>query len=210
MTPDKHSLPLIWASAVRPDGSFSASGGDSNNNPLWFRPPIKDVTYATKAAAVIVQRTSNRDQLRRLNAAVVSPKFRAKHQSGFVAENHVIVLEATSARPRVSPARLAAILNSAAANERFSAVSGSFSVSARLLSRLALPDPAKLPAFSEKQFSKKLEACFASIDGVLIPDTGADRTQDPVDKTANLPCSVSVNNHSSLKARGLTRPKKVG
>lgn len=205
----KNSLPLIWASAVRPDGSFSATGGEFSDNPLWFCPPTKDPAYVTTSAAVLVQRTSNRDQQRRLNAAVVSAKFRAEHPSGFVAENHVIVIEATRKRPRVSPRCLAAILNASVTNERFAAVSGSFSVSARLLSRLALPDPSTLPDPSESDFEKQLESCFALIDGVLVPDAGADGTQYAVDEAADLARGVAVDDHSSLKAGRFTRPQKV-
>jgi len=179
--PSAHTLPLIWASAVRPDGSFEAEGGQKSKNSLWFRPPKKDVSYATKVPSVIVQRTSNREQARRLNAAAVTPKFLEENrQYGFVAENHVIVLEVTSPRPRVPPALLVKILNSEAANERFSAVSGSFSVSAKLLARLALPDPALLPSVKDKYFTRKLSTCFSSIDGVLVPLATPDGAQNTV------------------------------
>ena len=208
--PDKHTLPLVWASAVRPDGSFSASGNVRSKNPLWFRPPDKDVAYATKAPSVLVQRTSNRDQHRRLNAAAVCRKFLAVHRDhGFVAENHVIVLEAVTKSPPVSPEYLAKILNSAVLNERFSAVSGSFSVSARILNRVALPDPMTLPSETDRRFSKKLEDCFALIDGVLIPQPITDRAQNTIDQSGNLTGSFTVNYNTGLKARRLASPQKI-
>jgi adenine-specific DNA-methyltransferase len=200
-TPTKGTLPLLWASAVRPDGTFSATGGGRSKNPLWFLPPVKDVPFATKGPSVLVQRTSNRDQNRRLNAAPVCPKFLKVHrQHGFVAENHVIILEALD-DPRVSPASLAQILNSPAANQRFSAVSGSFSVSAKILGRLALPDPDLLPLETDKKFTAKIEACFEAIDGVLVPLPNAHSAQHAVEKTCNLRSRVALDDDTRLKAR---------
>src|SRR3546814_9020564 len=68
--------------------------------------------------------------LRRLNAAPMTKSFVSRHKrDGYVAENHVIVLEPTSDTPAVSQEVLARLLNSEVVNTRFSAVSGSFSVS---------------------------------------------------------------------------------
>ena len=139
-------LPLVWASDVRPDGTFRFGPNRGSPNPAWYAPALPANAYATHRDAVLLQRTSNRDQPRRLNAAVVPSSFLAFHQStGFVAENHVIILEVVAIDgPLVSPKSLAALLNSFALSDRYSAVSGTYSVSARLLAELALPDPAFL------------------------------------------------------------------
>lgn len=199
-------LPLLWASSVRPDGSFCFTGGDRSKNPLWYDPPANPESYVTRRPCVLLQRTSNRDQNRRLNAAAVPPRFLKKHKKeGFVAENHVIIIECEDSAPSVTPATLAALLNSPAVNERFSTISGTFSVSARLLARLALPDPATLPRTRTHQFHKKVAAAFKSINGILVP---LDRTRDPEDaaqEPRDLTSRAAIDNDSRLQRHRLAR-----
>lgn len=164
--PDR--LPVLWASDVRADGVFKFQGGTRTALSAWYLPPSNGgLGYVSRGRAVIVQRTANRDQKRRLNASAVSEAFAAEHaEHGYVAENHVIVIEPAMAEPLVSPDTLAALLNSAIVSERFSAVAGSFSVSAKLLARLALPAAADLPEMGSK-FESELAGCFAGLDGIL-------------------------------------------
>lgn len=192
----KTSLPLVWASDVRPDGSFAFATAQRATVCPWYEPPTPDPAYATRVGSVLVQRTSNRDQPRRLNAAAVSSSFLAEHaKHGFVAENHVIVLEMATEQPSVPPAALAAILNSAVVNQRFSAVSGSFSVSARLLSRLALPDPDLLPSCSVKdeEFEGKLRAAFAGVPHVLASLESPGDAQDTIYEAGHLLSRGAIN-----------------
>jgi adenine-specific DNA-methyltransferase len=99
----KGDFPLVWASAIRPDGSFDFKASKRLGNAGWYNPPNKDqVGYATLRAAIVVQRTSNRDQKRRLNAAAVPRDFREQHKKGFIAENHVIIVEAVDAKPAMT------------------------------------------------------------------------------------------------------------
>lgn len=161
-------LPVLWASDVRADGVFKFQGGTRTALSAWYLPPTTGgLGYVSRGRSVIVQRTANRDQRRRLNASAVSEEFATAHaEHGYVAENHVIVIEPTTAEPLVSPDILAALLNSAIVSERFSAVAGSFSVSAKLLARLALPSAETLPAIGP-DFEKALGECFAGLDGIL-------------------------------------------
>ena len=87
--------------------------------------------------AVVVQRTSNRKQSRRLIAAHVPAAFAAEH-GGWTAENHVLVLLPIR-RGHVPGEVLARVLNSKAVDDVFAARSGTVSVSARLLNSLPLP-----------------------------------------------------------------------
>jgi adenine-specific DNA-methyltransferase len=161
-------LPVLWASDVRADGVFKFQGGTRTALSAWYLPPpTGGLSYVSRGRAVIVQRTANRDQKRRLNASAVSEAFAAEHaEHGYVAENHVIVIEPAMTEPLVPPDTLAALLNSAIVSERFSAVAGSFSVSAKLLARLALPPAADLPAMGPA-FERELAGCFAGLDGIL-------------------------------------------
>lgn len=202
----KGAVPLLWASCVRPDGSFSLTGSERFSNPRWYAAPGDQTDYVTKGPCVLVQRTSNRDQHRRLNAAAVPSEFLDRHKRrGFIAENHVIVIEATIAKPGVAPAVLSALLNSPAVNERFSTISGTFSVSAKLLARLALPDPAHLPAEVTRAFSRTVREAFAAIDGVLAPSDGARHAQDAVDQAGNLAGRAAVDKDARLKRQRLAR-----
>jgi adenine-specific DNA-methyltransferase len=163
-------LPVLWASDVRPNGSFAFQAGKRTSDAAWYAPldPAK-VPYASFGRSVLVQRTSNRDQQRRLNAAAISTEFADEHaDKGYVAENHVIVIEPIPGEAAVAPEVLAALLNSAIINHRFSAVSGSFSVSARLLARLALPPAHALPS-NPGDIEDQLPALLEAIDGILVP-----------------------------------------
>lgn len=166
--PASDRLPVLWASDVRADGVFKFQGGKRTALSAWYLPPANSgLAYVSRGRSVIVQRTANRDQKRRLNASAVSEGFARKHAvHGYVAENHVIVIEPAIAEPLVSPETLAALLNSAIVSERFSAVAGSFSVSAKLLARLALPPAKALPALGPA-FESELAESFAGLDGIL-------------------------------------------
>lgn len=167
-------LPVLWASDIRADGVFKFQGGTRTSLSAWYLPASNGgLEYVSRGRSVIVQRTANRDQRRRLNASAVSEEFAAEHaKHGYVAENHVIVIEPAMAEPIVEPDNLAALLNSAIVSERFSAVAGSFSVSAKLLSRLALPPADALPAMGP-QFEEDLVGSFAELDGVLAESAPA-------------------------------------
>jgi adenine-specific DNA-methyltransferase len=202
----KDALPLLWASCVRPDGSFAFKGGMRSNNPRWYKAPTNQEKYTTRRPCVLVQRTSNRDQHRRLNAAPVSAEFLDQHKRrGFISENHVIVLELATETPLVSPEVLAALLNSGVVNERFSAISGTFSVSARLLARLALPDPTVLPSEVTLRFATKVNQAFAAIDGILAPSDATRNAKHGFNEARDLRNSATINQHAGLKRESLAR-----
>lgn len=199
------SLPLVWASDVRPDGSFMFEAARRTEVCAWYEPATGEVpSYATRVSAVIVQRTSNRDQRRRLNAAAVDAEFLKTHaERGFVAENHVIVLEVANQSPAASPEKLAALLNSAPVNERFSAVCGSFSVSAKLLARLALPDPAGLPSHVTDGFEAQVREAFEQVPHLLAASEGPRDAQDSLDQPCNLLGSAPVDKDARLERRAI-------
>ncbi|PWT74207.1 MAG: hypothetical protein C5B46_04420 [Proteobacteria bacterium] len=197
-------LPLLWASTIRPDGSFEFDASARLGNARWYAPPKgSDVKYNTMMPAVVVQRTSNRDQPRRLNAAAVPPAFREKHKRGFVAENHVIVIEALSERPPVAPGKLAALLNTAVVNERFSALCGSFSVSAKLLARLALPDAADVATLTVTETEHGLRKLFAGIEELIAPSKPAGDTENGVNQMRDLQGSAAIEQDARLKRRAV-------
>lgn len=134
-----NTLPLIWAEAVTGDGRFHYRAEKRNHKPL-FRIGPGDEWLITRAPCVLVQRTTAKEQNRRLVAAALPDSFVSRH-GGVVIENHLNMLRPTSDRPPVSVTVLAAFLNSRIADSAFRCVSGSVAVSAFELEALPLPAP---------------------------------------------------------------------
>ena len=137
--PGQGRFPLIWAEAVTADGRFVFRAEKKNHEP-YFEPFAGDEWLITRAPCVLLQRTTAKEQNRRLIAAALPASFLAEHQA-VVIENHLNMLRPIVSRPKVSPAILAAFLNSAAADRAFRCASGSVAVSAYELESLPLPDP---------------------------------------------------------------------
>jgi adenine-specific DNA-methyltransferase len=106
----KGRVPLIWAKAIGQDGTFDFAKGAKLREHGWVDVP-EDAPYVARQACVAIQRTSSRNQKKRLTAAAIPSEFIAQH-GGVVAENHVILLLPTrpparcatrQAAPRSSP-----------------------------------------------------------------------------------------------------------
>ncbi len=136
------AYPLIWAESVTPDGRFVFRYGKRNHQP-YFRPAPGDDWLITATPCVLVQRTTAKEQRRRLIAAALPAEFIREH-GAVVIENHLNMVRPTVARPALSPAALAALLNSTIVDEAFRCINGSVAVSAFELAALPLPAPAEL------------------------------------------------------------------
>ncbi len=97
----------------------------------------------TREPCVLLQRTTAKEQHRRLIAAPLPESFNVQH-GGVVVENHLNMLKPLASRPRVPLAVLATVLNSYAADRAFRCMSGSVAVSAFEIEALPLPAPEKL------------------------------------------------------------------
>jgi len=139
--PGRAVYPLIWAEAVTADGRFVFRAEKRNHAP-YFRFEDGDAWLLVAQGCVLVQRTTAKEQSRRLIAAELSAEFVEAH-GGVVVENHLNMVLPTL-RPRVSPTALAAILNSRIADELFRCINGSVAVSAFELESLPLPSPAAM------------------------------------------------------------------
>ncbi|WP_109122523.1 N-6 DNA methylase [Azospirillum sp. TSO22-1] len=134
----KGRFPLVWEKCIRHDGSFDFDALRGSGRAAFLE--IADNAAAiVRTPCVLVQRTSNSKQKRRLFAAAVPQAFLERY-GGFVGENHVVQV-VPGPMARFDPAVIAAVLNSAAVNATFAAMSGSVNVSARLLAQTPLPDP---------------------------------------------------------------------
>ena len=140
--PGKGRYPLIWAESVRPDGVFSFQAEKRNHKP-YFEPKDKEKWVVTEVPCVLLQRTTAKEQCRRLIAAELPARF-IEDQGGVVIENHLNMIKPTNGAPRVTPSVVAALLNSDVVDQVFRCINGSVAVSAYELEALPLPSPEKI------------------------------------------------------------------
>lgn len=140
---EKDAYPLIWAKNVKPGHLCRPKGKDGKAADfVSFAEPSASIVLQP---AAVLQRTTNNKQPRRLIAAVVDPAVYARW-GGFVTENHTIVLIGERA---ADVAQVCKLLNTAAADARYRALSGTAAVSVQLLRTLDLPQPACFAAASK-------------------------------------------------------------
>jgi adenine-specific DNA-methyltransferase len=145
-TASQLTVPLLWAECVGADGSFEFRASRRNHQP-YFLPRASDHWLLIQQKCVLLQRTTSKEQPRRLIAAELPEGFLREHGSVTV-ENHLNML-IPSANACVDTATLAAFLNSRSADEAFRCISGSVAVSAYELESLPLPEPRRLGSLSE-------------------------------------------------------------
>lgn len=131
----RRTYPLIWAEAVRAN-RFSFSYLVRARSPFFHIEPNQG-HLVTSERCVLIQRTTAKEQSRRLIACAMPEAFLRTWQ-GIVVENHVNLLVAVG-EPLASPEAVAAILNTKAADLAFRCLSGSVAVSATELHALPLP-----------------------------------------------------------------------
>jgi adenine-specific DNA-methyltransferase len=133
--------PLIWAEAVTAEGRFVFRAQKKNHAP-YFKLERGDAWLLVEEPCVLVQRTTAKEQARRLIAAELPAAFVEAH-GGVVIENHLNMVRAQG-NPKAPAAVIAALLNSRTVDEVFRCMNGSVAVSAFELKALPLPDPTKL------------------------------------------------------------------
>ena len=158
----KDTLPLIWAEAVTSDGRFVFRADKRNHQP-YFRPTEVDGWLKVSTPCVLLQRTTAKEQPRRLIAAELPASFIRAHGSVIV-ENHLNMVRPLKKKPLVSPATVAAVLNSQIVDQVFRCISGSVAVSAFELEALPLPSVACMQAIEELVGRK---ASAAAIEAAL-------------------------------------------
>jgi adenine-specific DNA-methyltransferase len=136
------ALPLIWAESVTADGRFLFRANKKNHEP-YFRPNAGDEWLITRKPCVLLQRTTAKEQTRRLIAAELPKRFLAMH-GAVVIENHINMIRPANGAPRVGSKVLTAFLNTDIVDRAFRCLSGSVAVSAYELEALPLPPPDSL------------------------------------------------------------------
>lgn len=135
--PADESKPIIWAEAITTNGNF--------NFKYQYRNKLKYINVKEKQdflicnkPVVLIQRTTAKEQSRRLLSCVLPQKF-IDQWGGVVVENHVNIVHPIVECPKISLEALTLILNSQAVDRVFRCLSGSVAVSATELHALPLP-----------------------------------------------------------------------
>lgn len=138
----KGRLPLIWAEAVTSDGRFLFRAEKRGHQP-WFEPRQGDDWLIVTTPCILLQRTTSKEQKRRLITAELPLEFIEQH-GGAVIENHLNMVRPLTGKPAIAQATLRALLDSPTMDSVFRCLSGSVAVSAYELESLPLPPPASL------------------------------------------------------------------
>lgn len=136
----KNCYPLIWAEAVTPEGKFVFRAERRNHEPYFEVSLPEDAWLLVKTPCVLLQRTTAKEQRRRLIAAELPVSFLEAH-GAVVVENHLNMIYASSSEPAISPSVIAALFNSNVLDDLFRCIGGSVAVSAFELEALPLPAP---------------------------------------------------------------------
>jgi adenine-specific DNA-methyltransferase len=137
--PRSNEVPLFWAHNIHAGTPCRPFDGPPDSNQIGFVKIKTDSTAIVRSDAILLQRTSNKRQVRRLIAAIVK-KSSVPGKRGFVGENHtIIVIPHPKRKQKVPIATLCRLLNTAAVDARFRRISGSVSVSTKALNQLPLP-----------------------------------------------------------------------
>ena len=137
--PGTGRYPLVWAESIRPNGLFEFKAGNRKHR-RYFMPQPNQAHFVTNTNCILLQRTTAKEQDRRLVAAQLPAEF-INHHNGVVVENHLNIIKPTEGKPRVSIATMMALLNSDLVDQVFRCINGSVAVSAYELEALPLPPP---------------------------------------------------------------------
>jgi len=152
----RHAYPVVWAESVTSRATFTWRSEKKNHLP-WFKPSQRDLWVVTDRPCVLVQRTTAKEQARRLIAAELPESFIAKYRA-VVVENHLNMVWVTAPKPAIPPRLIAALLNSEIVDSAFRCINGSVAVSAYELEALPLPsleEAAALETLLENRVSQQ-------------------------------------------------------
>lgn len=185
-TPRTNEVPLFWAHNVKPNVICEPHDGEADLPRIGLAKVAKESSAIVLTDAVILQRTSNRRQRRRLIAGVIR-QGRVPGQRGFVSENHTILVVPDPAKTQKLPLKvLCRLLNTATVDARFRRISGTVSVSTKALRSLPLPAAREVRAAFAEGVSDDEAAEIAYAKSICDGDRRAlraKRTAEGADET---------------------------
>lgn len=155
--------PVVWAESVTSCGKFLWRSERRNHAPYFDLKQPKDDWLIVTEPCVLIQRTTAKEQDRRIIAAEMPAAFLKKHK-GVIVENHLNMARAVVARPLISAKTLAALLSSAIVDAAFRCMNGSVAVSAYELEHLPLPPP---PIILELEKLVKAKSPVSRLEAVI-------------------------------------------
>lgn len=135
-TKGKNSYPLIWAESITSNG-FRFSADRKNHVPYIDIAPKQDFLVTT-TECVLIQRTTSKEQDKRILAAILPQEF-IDETGGVVVENHINIVYSNGLFSEIKPEVVALLLNSQTVDRAFRCISGSVAVSAYELNSIPLP-----------------------------------------------------------------------
>lgn len=165
--PESNEFPLIWAHCVKANEPCGLSTHRVHGQPDLMSLVRFDEPSASLISqpAVILQRTTNRRQARRLIAGYI-PDSMIDEYGFLISENHTIVVyPLPGAEQKVSNEMLCRIINSKPIDNRYRQISGTVSVSVKLLKEMPFPPPILLKNklrdnLTVEQLDKLVEDCY--------------------------------------------------
>ena len=152
-------IPIIWSESITQDGRFEFRSKKKNHQPYFNFNVDRDGWLKIEKECVLLQRTTAKEQKRRLIAAAIPAEFIDQHHS-FTVENHLNMIYPTVSNSAMPLDALSAFLNSEAVDRAFRCLSGSVAVSAYELESLPLPKQERLTKL------KKLVSSGASKEAI--------------------------------------------
>ena len=140
----KGSVPVVWAEAVCGQGMFRLKP-ERRNHAAFYEPSGPRDSNLVTASCVLLQRTTAKEQDRRLVSAVLPASVLEAHGSVTV-ENHLNMVIATRPLPAVPMDVLSAFLASETADRVIRCINASVALSASEIEAMPLPPPAAIIA----------------------------------------------------------------
>jgi adenine-specific DNA-methyltransferase len=136
-------IPLVWSTDVGSEGQFvHARDTRFAKGQCYIRVASLSEPGVVSRPSALLQRVTSSDQTRRLVASAVPASLLREH-GGFVAENHVVVLERVTERGW-EPDFIAQVLGTRVMDRLFRMISAASNVSLYELDALPLPNPDRL------------------------------------------------------------------
>jgi adenine-specific DNA-methyltransferase len=140
----KGSVPVVWAEAVCGQGKFRLRPEKRNHAAFYEPSGLRDSNLVT-APCLLLQRTTAKEQDRRLISAVL-PASVIKAHGAVTVENHLNMVIAARRSPPVPMKVLAAFLASETADRVIRCINASVALSASEIEAMPLPAPAAIIA----------------------------------------------------------------